>query len=674
MRFWPLLLLVAFLVGAAVYSEGMKTRAQVGQPAPDFTLQTLDGTRLSLSDFRGRPVIVYFWATWCPSCRQEAPAHRAFQERFGHEVTYLALNLREPADKVRAYREEFAARGLPLLRTELLDRQGRIYDLYRATGTPETWIIDGQGRAVRHFVGPTRFEDLVAAVEEAGIPLWRRPEWGWVYAASPVSPASAASPTGHDRLWWGSEEGIYALQGLAGTAGEEARGEGLRLARLPVPLKDVRSLSAAADRPVLWAVGQLGAVEPGAPGAESDPASSSPSAGKPAAGERVLVSWDGDQWQVYLREDDPLAVAAGPGGRVYAWTGARGLLASFDGGETWQELETPYRPQAAGVALAVDPHHPAHLLSAGPGGLWQSRDGGRTWSRTEVETSVSAIAFHPHRPGEVWFTHQEGVLVSRDGGRTAQPLDGSPQRSLVGLAWLADDEEATPLVLAANGDVYAQDHPWRLLILEEALSQRQDRPQAEGLPRTHGFPQAREVTPTPDLARRQDPGWRQDPGRRPDLEPPPVEAWVEGWESGAGLEVGQVAPDFLLPDASGRWFRLSDFRGEKAVLINFWATWCPPCREEMPQFEQLYRSRGHELAILAVNLRESAEDVESFFEELDLTFPALLDADGRVSRRYNIRPMPTSYVVDKQGVIRGRYFGFMPPQVLHGLVELAVSG
>lgn len=658
MRFWPLLLLVAFLVGAAVYSEGMKTRAQVGQIAPDFTLQTLDGTTVSLSDFRGRPAIVYFWATWCPYCRHDAPAHRAFMERFGDQVTYLALNLREPADKVRAYREEFAARGIPLLRTELLDRHGRIYDLYRATGTPETWIIDAQGRAVRHLVGPSRFEDLVAAVEEAGISLWRRPGVGWIQAVTSWSAAA-----GDSRLWLGSEEGVFALtlEGWPGLEAPERRETALPLEPLDLPVKDVRSLSAAPDRPTLWIVARLEA-------SSASQTAGSGSDAEAAAGERALVRWEDGRWEVYLQGDDPLAVAAGPRGRVYAWTRHRGLLVSLDEGQSWEALETPYRPQAAGVALAADPHQPGHLLSTGPGGLWQSRDGGRTWSRTEVEAVITAIAFHPHQRGEVWLTHEEGVLVSRDGGRTAEPLDGSPQRSLVGLAWWKHGQDPVPVVLATNGDFYAHHDGWRLAAVD-AVGWASGPSGTESTAGAEGAPVSVEARMGAGETLSQDAGAEAEKPASAVTGP-----WVEGWDTGAGLEVGQVAPDFILPDLSGRWIRLSDLRGQRAVLINFWATWCPPCREEMPQFEALYRTRGHELAILAVNLRESSRQIEDFFKELDLTFPALLDVDGQVFRRYNIRPMPTSYFIDKQGVIRGRYFGYMPPQVLNGLVELALAG
>lgn len=152
-----------------------------------------------------------------------------------------------------------------------------------------------------------------------------------------------------------------------------------------------------------------------------------------------------------------------------------------------------------------------------------------------------------------------------------------------------------------------------------------------------------------------------------------VQAWVEGFLSGTDLEVGLTAPDFTLAGLDGQPVRLSDWRGKKAVIVNFWATWCPPCREEMPHFERLRQERGHEVEILAVNVYESPEQVAAFYKEFGLTFPAALDRNGEVSRRYLVRPMPTSFFIDRSGVIRARYFGAMSYEVMEGLLNLTLS-
>jgi len=119
-----------------------------------------------------------------------------------------------------------------------------------------------------------------------------------------------------------------------------------------------------------------------------------------------------------------------------------------------------------------------------------------------------------------------------------------------------------------------------------------------------------------------------------------------------GLSEGQTAPDFLLTTLEGEEARLSDFRGQP-VIINFWATWCPPCRAEMPDFQELYESEDVE--ILAVNLTESEqseEGVQDFIDELGLTFPVPMDGDTIVSQMYEVQAYPTSYMVDSEGKIQ----------------------
>lgn len=119
-----------------------------------------------------------------------------------------------------------------------------------------------------------------------------------------------------------------------------------------------------------------------------------------------------------------------------------------------------------------------------------------------------------------------------------------------------------------------------------------------------------------------------------------------------GLSEGQTAPDFLLNTLEGEEARLSDYRGQP-VIINFWATWCPPCRAEMPDFQELYESEDVE--ILAVNLTESEqseEGVQDFIDELGLTFPVPMDEDTIVSQMYEVQAYPTSYMVDSEGKIQ----------------------
>jgi peroxiredoxin len=121
---------------------------------------------------------------------------------------------------------------------------------------------------------------------------------------------------------------------------------------------------------------------------------------------------------------------------------------------------------------------------------------------------------------------------------------------------------------------------------------------------------------------------------------------------------GSSAPDFELPRlAGGAPIALSALRGE-VVLVNFWATWCKPCEDEMPAMQRLYETLAPEgFEMVAISVDESAEDVEAFRERLGVGFPILLDPDQSVSRRYQTTGFPESLLVDRDGRIIERYVG-----------------
>lgn len=126
-----------------------------------------------------------------------------------------------------------------------------------------------------------------------------------------------------------------------------------------------------------------------------------------------------------------------------------------------------------------------------------------------------------------------------------------------------------------------------------------------------------------------------------------------------GLQIGNIAPNFELQTLEGETVRLTDYRGQP-VMLNFWTSWCPPCRAEMPDMEKFYQDSG--MQILAINLtseEDTLEDVRQFKQEYELTFPILLDHENAVGERYQIRPIPTSYMVDAEGVIQFNIFGPM---------------
>ncbi|MGB5177839.1 MAG: TlpA disulfide reductase family protein [Gammaproteobacteria bacterium] len=120
-----------------------------------------------------------------------------------------------------------------------------------------------------------------------------------------------------------------------------------------------------------------------------------------------------------------------------------------------------------------------------------------------------------------------------------------------------------------------------------------------------------------------------------------------------------AAPDFTLKDMDGESFALHDFRG-KVVLINFWATWCPPCRKEMPALEALYKKLGDEsFAVLAVNQWEDPDHVFAYTGELNVfpTFPILFDPESAISEDYGVKGLPTSFLIDKKGRLAYRAVG-----------------
>ncbi|MGE7919076.1 redoxin domain-containing protein [Viridibacillus sp. NPDC093762] len=125
----------------------------------------------------------------------------------------------------------------------------------------------------------------------------------------------------------------------------------------------------------------------------------------------------------------------------------------------------------------------------------------------------------------------------------------------------------------------------------------------------------------------------------------------------SGLEINDVAPDFQLKNLAGEQVKLSDYRGQK-VLLNFWASWCPPCKEEIPHMQKYYEEYGEksDMVILAVNMtrveKGGKEKIAEFVEKYEMTFPVLVDDnDGKVMKLYDVRSFPTTYIINSEGVI-----------------------
>lgn len=124
-----------------------------------------------------------------------------------------------------------------------------------------------------------------------------------------------------------------------------------------------------------------------------------------------------------------------------------------------------------------------------------------------------------------------------------------------------------------------------------------------------------------------------------------------------GLQIGSKAPDFELKTLSGETVKLSSLKG-KRVMLNFWATWCPPCKAEMPEMEKFSKQADKDLVILAVNI-DPQNDVKGFVNKNGITFSVLLDVNDNVNKTYQILSIPTTYFIDSNGVIQNKYTGSM---------------
>lgn len=141
----------------------------------------------------------------------------------------------------------------------------------------------------------------------------------------------------------------------------------------------------------------------------------------------------------------------------------------------------------------------------------------------------------------------------------------------------------------------------------------------------------------------------------------------------SSLREGAVAPDFELSTLDGQKIKLSDYRGKK-VILNFWATWCPPCKAEMPHMEKFYKeNKDKNVEILAVNLTnmdKGIEEVKVFVKEYGLTFPIPLDEEGIAGTTYQAFTIPTSYILDEKGVITKKIVGPMDEKMMKELTGI----
>ncbi|GAB4358404.1 MAG: TlpA disulfide reductase family protein [Gammaproteobacteria bacterium] len=133
-----------------------------------------------------------------------------------------------------------------------------------------------------------------------------------------------------------------------------------------------------------------------------------------------------------------------------------------------------------------------------------------------------------------------------------------------------------------------------------------------------------------------------------------------GGAAQAALKENSPAPDFALKSRSGPNVRLSELRGQ-VVMINFWATWCGPCRQEMPLLESLYkRYRKLGFTLLGVNVEENSRPAERFLKDVPVSFPILYDNRNEVSKLYQVSGMPSTVIIDRDGKVRFAHTGYVP--------------
>ena len=134
--------------------------------------------------------------------------------------------------------------------------------------------------------------------------------------------------------------------------------------------------------------------------------------------------------------------------------------------------------------------------------------------------------------------------------------------------------------------------------------------------------------------------------------------------------MGQLAPDFVLKSASGENLRLSEFRGD-VVMINFWATWCGPCRQELPLLDEMYtRYQRVGFSLLGVNIDDDSRKALNMISELGVSFPVLFDVSKEVSKLYKVNAMPVTILVDRDGMVRHVHQGYQPGYELDYLDEI----
>lgn len=400
------LVVTAFVAGAVLYSRSLGSQAEVGKPAPAFTLLDLQGRPVALAELRGRPVLVNFWTSWCDPCREEIPGLESFYRRFGSRMPVVGVNVREPAATVRAFAGQMGM-TYPVVR----DADGRLSERYRLRGYPESWLVDADGVARRYWPGPVTFEQLEQAYADVtGRPITAGlPDGGPL----PAGEGGVAVAVAGGRLW-------VAGRGRLLSAPLSGWQQGGAWQEVGLP-SGVSAIDAMAARP-----GASGVVV--------------------ASGRRLWsLEAPGAPWEPLAPAPGPVASLGVAGGRLVAWIAGAGPH-RLDGGGAWQAVPSAGLPLGAAWGRVVGLG--SELAAATPGGLLRSPSAGGGYRPTPIQRP----AFAAVAAGSGWWVATDRGIYRLDLARgTAEPAAGAPVRAFVDLAALPD---GSLVALAPDGDLY----------------------------------------------------------------------------------------------------------------------------------------------------------------------------------------------------------------------------
>ena len=601
----------------------------VGQPAPEFTLTDLEGKTVSLSDFKGKVVILDFWATWCGPCVVEIPYFIKLQEEFGEKgFTMLGVSTDDGMDVVKKFVEEHQV-NYPILMAD-----GNVKALYGGIQSiPTTFVLDKEGVIQRHYVGTQPeavfrqdVETLLTGGELPPQPIHTMPSPG-----PPQPPTPVAKPF----------EGKATIQPLGIQIGTTAP----NLSE-PEEWKRIRPF---------WGPG-------GGDGTTASLLVTIPSGG--------IVSIDERASAVAQFSDDT-------GKNLLIPTQSR----RFGPGSPVQKMDIRGANREYATVFVSAPGRPSEdATSLSIAGNIAIVRGGRT--ETYEQSDIALDKEQRFTLGELSYQWAPGTLSD------FVSLGRRTQNMLIGTMTTRGSQAAHDAILRTQffsetgAEIPAETFEWSSYFDGDFRVEKQ-----------YGFPKDTKTVKIVVTS------WTDN-----ELLTIPFEVMMGLNGTGLPVEVsdisvqsilsapaessppsppgrpsaplvGQSASVFTLTDLEGKSVSLSEFKG-KVVLLDFWATWCPPCAKEIPHFIELYeqyKEQGFEMVGISVD-KEGIDVIKPFVEQHRVNYPILI-ADGRVTQLYGgISSIPTTFLIDKEGKIQRRYVGYRDKSVFEADIKAFLTG